>query len=205
MECITPLTGLPPNSVVLDIGAGTGRQTLEIAKEELNVIAVDFAVNMLHELRREAVNYSLDNRITPVVADMVAQPFRDGVFDGIEMISVLHHIPSRQLRASALQEVNRVARRGGQAIVTVWFRGQRGFYRRLVRSAFNALLRRSEWGDMPIPWNKSPRFYHLFGKGELKSLLIESGFNVEAISVKPFGWNDTRGISSNVFLLASKT
>ncbi len=170
----------------------------------MNVIALDFAVNMLDHLRRQATNSSLDCRISAVAADIVAQPFRDGVFDGIEMISALHHLPSKQLRALAVREICRVMRRGGQAVFTVWFRGQRGFYRPLIASAFNALLRRSEWGDIRVPWNRRQRFYHLFGKSELKSLFSSSGFNVDTVSVMIFGRDITNGINRNVFLLASK-
>lgn len=203
-ECITPLTELRRNSVILDIGAGTGRQTIAITREEFNVVAVDFAVNMLKQLSKRASNLNLDSRISAVASDIVALPFRVGAFDGIEIVAALHHVPSRRLRASVVREINRVTKVGGQVVVSVWFRGQRGFYRPLITSAFFTLLRRSEWGDVSVPWGELPRFYHLFSKRELRSLFSALGFRVEEIGVKTFGQDDARGINRNILLQASK-
>jgi tRNA (uracil-5-)-methyltransferase TRM9 len=204
IECVKPLTRLGRNSIILDVGAGTGRQSIAIAREELNVVAVDFAVNMLKQLDKDITNADIGARVSRVAADIVAQPFRDGAFDGIEMVAALHHVPTRRLRLSTIREILRITREGGHAIVSVWFRSQRGFYRALITSAFHVLIGRSEWGDVYVSWDGRYRFYHLFTVRELKSLFSASGFRIEGIEVRTFGQDEAKRINRNILLQASK-
>ncbi len=203
-ECVTPLSEVSENALILDVGAGTGRQTLAIAQHGCDVVALDFSAKMLEKLKKNADELKLDSEISLVVSDITKLPFRDFVFEGIEMVAALHNLPSEQLRISAIVEIYRVTRGGGKAVITVWLRNQRGFYRVLLNNALRYLLRRSEWGDVWIPWGGRPRFYHLFSKRELSSLVSKSGFHISGLEVKTFSQERFRGLNRNILLKANK-
>ena len=55
-----------PGSVVLEIGCGTGTETLSLARHGVTVIAVDVSNRMLEILRGKAGMMGLSNRVIPV-------------------------------------------------------------------------------------------------------------------------------------------
>lgn len=58
-------------------------------------------------------------------ADALSLPFRDAAFDAVISIAVVHHLTTPERRAAAVAEMLRVARPGGQILVTVWAFEQR--------------------------------------------------------------------------------
>jgi peptidoglycan/xylan/chitin deacetylase (PgdA/CDA1 family)/ubiquinone/menaquinone biosynthesis C-methylase UbiE len=79
-----------PSSRVLEIGAGTGIFTLEIARRCREVVAVDISAGMLAQLERKAAEAGLPNiRTLAGNAETVAL---DGVFDGACAFLVLEYI-----------------------------------------------------------------------------------------------------------------
>lgn len=76
---IPPLTA---DQRLLDIGCGTGAQTLDLARAtEARIVAVDNHPPFVAQLARRAAEQGLSARITAQVADMTALPFPDGAFD----------------------------------------------------------------------------------------------------------------------------
>ena len=55
-----------PGSTVLEIGCGTGTETLALAKRGINVIATDISGKMLEVLKRKATRLGLDHKINPI-------------------------------------------------------------------------------------------------------------------------------------------
>ncbi len=196
---------LGKSSVILDVGAGTGRQTVALAEKERHVIALDFSVNMLTQLQAKVVELGLNSGVSVVVGDSLALPFRENVIDGVEYVAALHHIPSGQLRMAALKEVRSTMRVRGIIVISAWYRGQRGFLRRLLASSLSTLLKRSEWGDVWIPWRGNARFYHLFSRRELERAVSESGFKIDEIAVRSFTRSDPHRLNQNLLLKAHKT
>ena len=75
-------TDLPVAPRILDIGCGTGRQSLVLARATGgHVTAVDLHAPFLDELRANAASAGLSDRITTVQADMRELPFEAGTFD----------------------------------------------------------------------------------------------------------------------------
>ncbi len=203
-ECVTPLSELRENAIVLDLAAGTGRQTFAIAQHGCDVVAVDFSANMLVKLKKNAADLRLDSQVSLVASDITVLPFRDVIFDGIEMVAALHNLPTKQLRVSVLSEIHRVTIAGGKLVVTVWLRNQRGFYRVLLNNGLRYLMGRSEWGDVWVPWGGKQRFYHLFSQDELSSLVSTSGFHICKVEVKTLGDERVSGMNRNILLEANK-
>jgi len=67
---------------VLDIGCGSGVQTLDLARKiEGRIIAVDSHQPYLDELNKRAIRAKLNNKINTMLGDMKDLPFGPGQFD----------------------------------------------------------------------------------------------------------------------------
>ena len=73
---------LPPKPEILDIGCGTGAQTLTLVKNTDGMItATDLVTGLLSTVTERVAASGLQSRVTTQVADMNALPFADGAFD----------------------------------------------------------------------------------------------------------------------------
>jgi ubiquinone/menaquinone biosynthesis C-methylase UbiE len=101
-------------ATILDVGCGTGQDTLELARavgSRGRVIGIDLSETMLQEARARAANEQL--RVEYVLADATQLPFADESFDGCQASRILGHLrePER-----ALAEMARVARPGARIV-----------------------------------------------------------------------------------------
>jgi malonyl-CoA O-methyltransferase len=96
-------------AVVLDLGAGTGRATLELKRRYRRgqVVAVDLAEGMLREAGRRQ---GLFRRFSRVCGDAVALPFRDGTVDLVFSNLMLQWVNDP---AQVFAECRRLLRPGG--------------------------------------------------------------------------------------------
>ena len=92
---------LPPDGLVLDVGAGTGHSAELLAPRESVAVDVDAGA-----LRGQ-------NRAT-VVADMRALPFPDAHFASAIAVQSIEHVPDPE---RALAEIARVLKRGAVAVI----------------------------------------------------------------------------------------
>ena len=101
---------------VLEIGPGTGLQSLHVAPQlgrhgELAV--VDIQQQMLDHVMKRAARRSIDN-ISPHLAGADALPFPDAKFDAAYLVTVLGEIPRPQ---AALAELRRVLKPAGRLVI----------------------------------------------------------------------------------------
>lgn len=102
---------------VLDLGCGSGRHLVHLAREGFNVLGVDIsptALSLTHTwLRQEGYDAALIRADTrrPL-------PLRDGCLDGVLSTQVIHHALIAGVR-TAIGEIRRVLVPGGLAFVTV--------------------------------------------------------------------------------------
>lgn len=76
------LSDLPEKQDILDIGCGTGMQTLELARiSNGNIIALDNHQPFLNIMMARARLEKIDNRITPKNQSMLEMDFPDEMFD----------------------------------------------------------------------------------------------------------------------------
>jgi demethylmenaquinone methyltransferase / 2-methoxy-6-polyprenyl-1,4-benzoquinol methylase len=93
---------------VLDLAAGTGASTQELARSGADAVGADFSVGMLRVGRR------IRPAVPLVAADALALPFADASFDAVTISFGLRNIADP---SSALREMARVAKPGGRLVV----------------------------------------------------------------------------------------
>lgn len=96
---------------VLDIGAGTGRLSLEFAKRGAHVTALDISEAMLEVLKRKDAT----KKIVTVVADAEDLPFDTGLFDIVVSAFLIVHLKNPE---RFFDEVYRVLKDDGIFVVT---------------------------------------------------------------------------------------
>ncbi len=104
------LRQLSGDSYILDVGCGTGRWTVNIAKHGVNVVGVDVAPDFIKMAKVWAVKKGIRGYTDFVVADVKSLPFNCDSLHGALCIVVLQHLQSVITIAHALQEMKRVLR-----------------------------------------------------------------------------------------------
>ncbi len=104
-------------SKILDLGCGSGRHLVQLAKEGFKAIGLDISPSALN-LTQEWVDKE-DLEVDLVLADMREPlPFQDGSFKGLLSTQVIHHARIAGVR-NAIRETWRVLVSGGVAFITV--------------------------------------------------------------------------------------
>jgi ubiquinone/menaquinone biosynthesis C-methylase UbiE len=105
---------------VLELAAGTGLVTAELAKTAKRVVATDLSEDMLAVLRGRLETHGGGNvEVRP--ADATALPFAEASFDAVVMANLLHLLPEPWL---ALEEARRVLRPGGLLLAPTFCHGE---------------------------------------------------------------------------------
>jgi len=175
---------------LLNLGCAHGPDFLPFAPD-FDLCGVDFSGEMLRLGRKYAAKFGFSAGL--VRADVTALPFAAASFDCAISVATYHHLnPAGAL--TALGELRRVLRPGGEALVTVWNRWQTRFW-------FSGK-------EVAVPWRAGGetlhRYYYLFTYPELQGLAEKAGLLV----VKSFPEHSYRlpmkQFSRNVCLLVRR-
>ena len=123
---------------VLEIGCGIGTDGAQFAKAGAEYTGVDLTDAAIELARKRFELFGLNGQFR--VADAECLDFPDESFDVVYSHGVLHHTPDIN---AAVQEIHRVLRPGGRAIVMLYHRGSYN-YRvgiRVLRRAGAGLLK----------------------------------------------------------------
>jgi SAM-dependent methyltransferase len=107
----TAVVGLPQTSIVLDLGAGTGKLTRDLVSTFARVVAVEPAEEMLRLIAAQCP------RAEALVGTAHDIPLEDGSVDAVFAAQAFHWFDDD----AALEEIARVLRPGG-ALVLMWNR-----------------------------------------------------------------------------------
>jgi ubiquinone/menaquinone biosynthesis C-methylase UbiE len=186
----------PVNGRLIDLGCGTGRLLVALAKRGTWVLGVDLSANMLAVARERAASERVDvqflqGNITRL--DTLA----DRSFDAAGcLFSTLGMVRGEAERRSVVATAYRLLKPGGRFVLHVhnrWFNlWNREGRRWLLRNTVGAMLGRATPGDrlMPVHQGIANLTLHLFTRREVCRLLRGAGFRlveVQPLSLRPDG------------------
>lgn len=174
---------------VLDVGSGSGRTFELLAEKEVDFTGIDVSQGMVDFCNEKFKEHALK----PVFkkANAAKLPFEDNSFDVVTGIAVLHHLPSKELRKKALEEMQRVVRPGGNILLTNWNLWQPKYVKKVLKHGARSLVSEDKYdfGDVIIPWVTKTavvkRYYHAFTLSSLKKLAEEVGLEIVEHTLYP--------------------
>lgn len=156
---------------VIDIGCGNGRNM--IANENLEYYGVDFSENQIKAAENFTKDLGINAKLFKMNAfDLDKKVFKNEMFDYGLCIAVLHCVDDKKKRLNTLNELYRVLKKHGEALITVWNSEDNRF--------------RGMKGDIFMSWRKDGkdhyRYYYLYDKKEFLDLLESVGFKIIKIN-----------------------
>lgn len=179
--------GLSPGANVLELGCGTGRTAVALARHGFRVSATDVAASMLGRARRHAEEVGISQQLSTVQADAHTLPFKAGTFD---LVVALGLTPWLRSPPDAMREVACGLAPGGYLIVHA---ANRSHLLYLVDPMCNPRLtpvkrplRLALMGVGAWPARDQLRI-NLFSLREFDQLLLRAGFEKIASTLYGFG------------------
>jgi tRNA (uracil-5-)-methyltransferase TRM9 len=148
-----------------DIGCGNGKNMKY--REDCENYGCDFS--------EELVKICNDNGLNVVYGDILSVPFGDKQFDYTICIAVIHHLSTPEKRKKAIDEVMRVTKKGGKALILVWALEQPENSRRKFAKQDNMVTWKDKQGNL-----LGERYYYVFKKDELENLVNDSVTIIES-------------------------
>jgi len=144
---------------VLDLGCGSGRNFID--NKGLDIYGVDFSGKLL-EIAKKKGYVELKKGTTDEI------PYGDDFFDWVVFVRVLHCVDSAEKRKKSIEEVYRVLKKNGEAVIsTIGWKNQR------IKNKPKECI---------IPWTvgdvKYERYNYTYDKDEFEGLLKSVGFEV---------------------------
>lgn len=106
---------LESGSILFDIGCGNGKY-LGVTDKIYN-LGCDRSMSLLGICK--------NRRFETFNCDCLYLPIRDNVADGVICIAVIHHLATEERRLRSIQEIFRILRPGGKALIYVWAQDQK--------------------------------------------------------------------------------
>lgn len=166
-------------STIVDLGCGNGRLVPYLQSisnkwsKKFNYTGIDNNEDFIKISKGRYPNHKF------ILGDQLNIPLKDNSVDTIMNIRAFHHIPSKKLRKKGMEEMNRILKKNGVIIISVWNLWQKKYIKHLIIGLLRCIitLGRYDYNDFFIPWGKSEkRYYHAFTKRELTKLISKSGF-----------------------------
>ena len=131
-------------ALIADVGCGDGKY-FPVAKRVGSImIGTDISIPLLqtsHGSGGKVLNTDV------LGADCMMLPFRSYSFDGAICIAVMHHLSTVERRRRCIDEIRRIIKPGGRAMVQAWALEQKEDSRRTFASS-----------DVFVPFNAQPRY-----------------------------------------------
>lgn len=176
---------------LLNVGCAHGPDFLPFAKD-FELWGVDLSPAMLKQALRYSAKFKL--YVNLIAADALSLPFPDNTFDWAISVATYHHIKGKEEREKAFLELKRVLKPQGEVFLTVWNHRQPRFW-------FKSK-------EQQVPWKLKEktvyRYYHLFSYGELRKLLVKTGWEIITMSPEKSYHFPIRNFSRNICALVKK-
>ncbi len=150
---------------LLNIGCGHGADFVPF-RDGFELWGLESSIEMLKLAPRYAQKFDFEANL--VQGDACFLPFSDHAFDWALSVATYHHLETEQERKVAFQELRRVLKPDGEALITVWNRHQPRFW--------------FQPKEVQIPWRTKEetlyRYHYLFSYPELRRIAEEAGLKV---------------------------
>lgn len=105
---------LPSKGSILEVGAASGRYTLELAKRGYTITAVDLSATLIENYRKSILDEGLERQVRLVVADARdLDEVSQRQFDAVLLMGPLYHLVLEADRKAALKQAFDRLRGGG--------------------------------------------------------------------------------------------
>jgi ubiquinone/menaquinone biosynthesis C-methylase UbiE len=179
----TALKSIPieKGAKVLDLGCGNGRVYDLLKDLDVDYSGLDLSSELVEFAKKNVPGGHFN------VGSLLETPYADNEFDLVICVATLHHIPSKAARKQAIEEIYRITKTGGYALITNWyFWNQLFFLKQILRTYLDILLGKSDLdpGDFLMNWKRgngktiTDRYFHAWGKIETANVLRKAGFKV---------------------------
>ena len=202
-QCVKFISNLPKKSAVIDLGCGNGRHLIPCAERCKKTVGMDISKNLLNIVKKKIKEKKLNN-VLLLHSNLTNLPLKDDSVDAVLFIASLHNIKSQEQRVKSLNEVRRILRKDGAALISVWSRWQDRFRMYFLKEWLKK-RKASEFGDIELLWRQHglnvPRFYHLYGKNEFLQDLKAAGLKIvdfKAVKLK------SKRHADNFFVMVKK-
>lgn len=177
--CDQYIKNLNANATCADLACGNGRHLLPITLKCKKAVGFDISTNLLKITEEKLKQNDITNTLL-IQGDLCSLPFKNSIFDHILYIAALHNIQQKKNRIQSLNELLRVLKPKGTALVSVWSREQTRFKQKKFTQK-----KKMEPGDTIVYWRQHnlniPRFYHLYKKDEFKEDLQKANFHIQTL------------------------
>jgi S-adenosylmethionine-dependent methyltransferase len=105
---------LPADGTILEVGAATGRYTVELARRGYALTAVDLSVGLLDQCRKAIAEEGLEKQVRFLVADARdLSQVQEAEFDAVLLMGPLYHLIEEADRKAVVQQACTRLRQGG--------------------------------------------------------------------------------------------
>ena len=158
LEKLMRLLHIGGDSVILDMGCGTGNYANALRRVAKSVIGIDLSTGMLEQAQGKFTNLLL------ICGDVTSMPFKPESFDAAFAVQVLQHIKEKEL---LLTDAYRVLRKGACIAIHACSHGQM----------------RAFWFYHYFPKGLEVDLARMPDSGEIVSLLHRAGFSDIGIEI----------------------
>ncbi len=168
----------PRNSVICDLGGGTGTDSLYFASKGHDVILVDIADEALAKAEVHAKERGLDEKFKTAQCDFSfgKLPLKDETYDVVYSRLTLHYFQP-QVTSQLFAEIYRVLRPGGRTYLTL---------KSPDDAAEMAFLARTAVEEEPGVFNEKGRLKTRYTVERLKKILSDAGLPEDTYSVASY-------------------
>ena len=166
---------------VLEIGVGNGSHAYLLAGHSDSYTGIDLTSYAVNSTAKRLELFDIPAKIMQMDAEAMAFP--DSSFDFVWSWGVIHHSSNTK---KILEEMHRVLKSGGEAIIMVYHRGLWNYYfcGGLIRGVVLGDLLRTHSLAKTVQRHTDGALARYYTIGSLRLLLEETGFKIDYVIVK---------------------
>ena len=151
-----------PNSSIIETGCGNGKNMG--TRKDCMYVGLDTCENLINQA-------PIQDNCSYIVGNCIDLPFESESFDYAMSIAVIHHLSTETRRLQALQEINKILKTGGEALIYVWAYEQPRFENETTQDVNVKWMLQKKYSEKKENDEIFYRYYHLFKKNELETLI----------------------------------